>query len=169
MSRLLPRLLLLAFLGLQASPIASDEQDVQRAPGKVRQPQKTRAASKTTIRKWLDLRSQYLSENQHLSNERRDAIMNGGLVRGMTAYEVTLVWDRPASRTYSKTADGIDQKWSFKWGLQPRPGITNAAPQWLSGSYDLFFRKGVLLRWQRQASSSLREPSFDEASAPAEP
>lgn len=154
MSRLLSRLLLLTFLGLQASPIVADQQDVQRAAPAVREPQKTRAASKTTIRKWSELRRQYLSENQHLSNERRDAIINGGLVQGMTAREVALVWDRPTSQSYSKSADGIDQKWLFKGGLKPRPSITNAAPEWFSGSYDLFFRNGVLFRWQRHDPSN---------------
>jgi hypothetical protein len=106
------------------------------------------AAEKQQIAAVSEARQKYLDEHPNISQQRRQAVAGGELVRGMTVEEFRLLWNEPDSINSTVGAWGKREQWVFERGLIPHPGVK---AYW--GTYYLYFDNGVLDSWQHRPRS----------------
>jgi len=58
-------------------------------------------------------RQTYINHHQSLSLEKKQAILNGKLLIGMTREEVLASWGRPRKSNISEGSWGVDEQWIY--------------------------------------------------------
>ena len=75
----------------------------------------------------------YVNHHPDLSSEKKQSILNGKLLRGMTREEVLASWGRPTKSNISEGSWGVDERWIYR-----------SPSRYYPNTRYVYFRNGIL-------------------------
>jgi len=88
-------------------------------------------------------RAAYVKDNQRVSKQIKNAILNGFIVIGMTTDQVRASWGKPHDVNRTVGSWGVHEQWVYGHEEYYGAGVSG-----FTGDYYLYFENDLLTSWQ---------------------